>query len=187
MARVDQKSFYQNNYDTYGISAEGVAWDSTQTQKRRFSAILSCLGDLDELNCQIGVIIALKPPKETVEKLQQVQNLLFNIGANIAGADLTVKSNHIKQLEQDIDQLQQQLPALTAFILPSGDLLATHCHLARAICRRAERAQAALNDQDQSIPANHLKYINRLSDWLFVHARGFAYQAGVEERLWCLD
>lgn len=148
---------------------------------------LACLGDLDELNCQIGVIIALKPPHQKIEKLQRVQNLLFNLGANIAGADLTIKSSDIEQLEQEIDQLQQTLPALTAFILPSGDLLATHCHFARAICRRAERAQAALNDLEQDIPENHLKYINRLSDWLFVNARAFAHQAKVEERLWCLD
>ena len=147
-------------------------------------ARLNCLGDLDELNCHIGIIIALKPDDIINKQLKRIQHLLFNLGANIAGADLSIKSADIQQIEQSIDQFQQQLPALTAFILPSGDLLSTHCHLARAICRRAERTQAALNVQGQAIPTTHLAYLNRLSDWLFVCARLLSKKSKVTETLW---
>lgn len=144
---------------------------------------LVAIGDVDELNSAIGVAVAAMPGggEQSAQRalLQSVQNDLFDLGADLAtpGEDfapsemvLRIVPAQVARLERAIDALNEDLPALTSFILPGGSLPASHIHLARAIARRAERAVIAAG---RAVPVNPaaLAYLNRLSDLLFVMAR----------------
>ncbi len=137
--------------------------------------LFEALGDIDELNAQIGLIRALteaqtnNPIIDT--QLSKVQHKLFDVGAQVAQyKDNNIKSPDIETLEQWIDAWQEQLEPLKQFILPAGSQAGSAAHLARSICRRAERKtwQAAAN---HAIEPEVMMYINRLSDYLFVLAR----------------
>jgi cob(I)alamin adenosyltransferase len=148
-------------------------------------------GDIDELNCQLGLIQAsMKKEKTLTEistKLFGIQHRLFNLGTLISlGAKptptsfptLTEKDSHI--LEKDIDEWTEALPPLTHFILPGGSLIVSQLHIARAICRRAERQLAALPEIKPCLRA----FVNRLSDWLFTLARYVADLTQTPEIKW---
>ena len=145
---------------------------------------LQCMGGLDELNCQIGVILALSPSQLVKNQLLSIQHQLFNLGANLAGAELKLRRDNITTLEQSIDKLEEKLPKLTAFILPGGGIKSAHCHLARAVCRRIERLFVSVQDSGEDVPDYSLQYLNRLSDWLFVCARILAKETDEKETLW---
>ncbi|EPJ47166.1 MAG: cobalamin adenosyltransferase [Osedax symbiont Rs2] len=148
---------------------------------------IKALGEVDELNCQLGVLIATLPAGQPLQPaLLQIQNILFDIGAELAMNNddyPPLAQQCIDSLEQQLDQLNSQLPPLHEFILPGGNISAAHCHLARAVCRRVERQLIQLATEKKSFPQAS-KYLNRLSDYLFVAARYLNLQAGGSEVFW---
>lgn len=140
---------------------------------------VAAIGDVDELNATLGLLLAQCPEMPERELLRSIQNDLFDVGADLcvpldageaAGSRLRVTSGQVERLEREIDRLNENLRPLTSFILPGGSLAAGQCHFARAVCRRAERAVVALMRQE-TVNEQALIYLNRLSDLLFVLAR----------------
>ncbi|NRA22204.1 MAG: cob(I)yrinic acid a,c-diamide adenosyltransferase [Oceanospirillaceae bacterium] len=148
---------------------------------------IKTLGEVDELNCQMGVLMAtLNDHGQLFNFFQKIQNTLFDLGAELAMNDANYPSldqRFIDELELQIDDLNQQLAPLKEFILPGGHLSAAHCHLARAVCRRAERQLIELIQETGNF-SQPQKYLNRLSDFLFVAARVLNQQNATSERLW---
>lgn len=149
-------------------------------------------GDLDELNSVIGCALAGAVAPEVAIVLKRVQKELFVLGVALAKTgprsqqtgnlpELTVE--HIGRLEVDIDRLSVPLSEIKAFILPGGDQMAAHLHMARAVCRRAERSVVALARKSQLTPAC-IGYLNRLSDLLFTMARYQNRHTGRAETVW---
>lgn len=139
--------------------------------------ILASYGDIDELNSQIGLLVAQTEQEKVT--LQTVQYNLFQLGYLIS-ATSSLGEKQVTQLENDIDRLSALLPAQRQFILPGGCVAAAQAHVCRTVCRRAERTLVALSHQ-HDVPATALAYINRLSDYLFVLARYCNHQAGVAD------
>ncbi len=162
---------------------------------------VAAYGDVDELNSVLGLLRAR--PAETVgrtepadsaldELLDQIQRDLFAMGAQLADprarerprqAKAELNATQVQRLEQAIDAREAELPALRAFILPGGSPSGALLHLARTVCRRAERALVAL-EREQPLEPQLLVYLNRLSDLLFVLARHVNQQAGQPEHTW---
>ncbi len=147
-------------------------------------------GTVDELNSVIGWVRAQPPSPPTDADLARIQHQLFNLGADLA-TPLDAASSHIVRmdaapiqwLEETIDRLTADLPALTYFILPGGSPAGAGLHIARTVCRRAERLVAQLSEQEP-IGDFVLPYLNRLSDYLFTLARWENQQAGISEERW---
>lgn len=145
---------------------------------------ITAIGAVDELNSAIG-IARLDAEGDTDAILGRIQNDLFDLGADLGtpdGEGLRIVEAQVERLERETDALNETLAPLTSFVLPGGTALAAHLHLARAICRRAEVAMVALSEAETVNPAA-LRYINRLSDHLFVLARA-ANDAGMGDVLW---
>jgi cob(I)alamin adenosyltransferase len=146
------------------------------------SARMAAIGDVDEANAAIGAAIAALSDERLAEQLRQVQNELFDLGADIAtpgeveGA-LRVVSSQVERLEREIDDMNEALDPLHSFILPGGSADVAALHLARSVARRAERSAVALNESEAVNPVA-LAYLNRLSDLLFVAARFIAAKQG---------
>ena len=149
---------------------------------------IEAAGHLDETNCAIGLILCeADVPDDIRAVLTTVQHNLFDIGAELAlPGRATTDSDDVASLETELDRLNDALPPLTEFVLPGGPRSAASCHLARSICRRAERALWRLADEADLNP-ELLKYVNRLSDLLFVVARVLARQDNTDEPLWNRD
>ena len=145
------------------------------------------MGDVDELNSVIGMLIEQCELDDIGESLRDIQHVLFNLGGelSIPGMELVVEKN-IEALEGLIDQHNEALPPLKEFILPGGSPAAATCHLARAVCRRAERRVIAVAKKE-NVNRQALVYLNRLSDLLFVYARVIARQGGGTEIYWQKD
>ena len=147
---------------------------------------IAAFGAIDELNSQVGLALAAELPTELRDALRRIQNELFDLGADLSVpfgvADrLRISEDHIERLEQDCDLFNADLSELKSFVLPGGSEAAARLHVARSVCRRAEReALAAAEELDISRLA--LVYLNRLSDLLFILAR--TANAGGEEPLW---
>lgn len=139
-------------------------------------------GDVDELNSLLG-LLACKLDGEIKADVKTVQHDLFNLGGELSCAQPLVNQDRIDWLEEKLDQLNEELPPLKEFILPGGGEAASLCHLARAVCRRAERTLVTAN-RESEISAQLLAYINRLSDLLFVMARYITRQQGEVEVYW---
>ncbi len=144
--------------------------------------LIQAIGDTDELNSQLA-LLQCHIQITLTEPVTGIQNELFNIGAELAMGKRLIQPHHIHWLEQSLDELNATLPPLKEFILPGGGLAASHCHVARAVCRRLERSLVALN-REQTLNPSLLAYINRLSDFLFVLARVISGQAGEPEVYW---
>ena len=149
---------------------------------------VSAYGNVDELNASIG-IITLYANTELKRKLKNIQNDLFDIGADLCvpisekNKDrLRLSTNQIETLELEIDEMNSILEPLNSFVLPGGCRSATFLHMARTICRRAERSVVSLKSKEK-INDNTLVYLNRLSDWLFVASR-VENQENSSEVLW---
>ena len=148
---------------------------------------MTAIGEVDEANAAIGVAIAALRSQDVAGKLLNIQNDLFDLGADVAtpgeveGA-LRIIASQVERVEREIDGMNEHLPPLTSFILPSGSAGVAALHLARAVVRRAERAAVALNEQEPLNP-QLLAYLNRLSDHLFVAARFVASHEG-GDMLW---
>ena len=148
-------------------------------------ARIEALGTVDETNSAIGLVLS-KPglPTAVLDSLGRIQNELFDLGAELAlPGSLALGPEYVLRLETDLDELNSALPPLKEFILPGGNLAAAACHQARAICRRAERRAWTCAEASEVNP-ELLKYLNRLSDLLFVVARVLARQDGSTEVVW---
>jgi cob(I)alamin adenosyltransferase len=152
---------------------------------------IECYGTVDELNATLGMAAALAPAGLGA-MLAQIQNELFVIGSHLATPQDDTRrlaqvpdldEGAIKRLESQIDAADAELPALRNFILPGGSDAAARLHLARTVCRRAERLLVAFSGE-QAIEPLIVQYLNRLSDWLFVYARWCNHKAGVADVPW---
>jgi cob(I)alamin adenosyltransferase len=154
---------------------------------------LVAYGTLDELNSVMGLLcLHVTAPCATRETLQRIQHDLFVLGAILAtpasrqellGARMSTPTWALGDMEADIDRLTALAPPMTAFVLPGGTAASAHAHLARTVCRRAEREVVTLAQEESLNPAV-LAYLNRLSDWLFALARAENATAGVADVLW---
>jgi len=156
--------------------------DGSRTQKD--SLRVEAYGTVDELNSTIGMLIATIDETAISSMLLDIQHDLFDLGGELCIPDMSlIKEHHTERVEKELDRLNEDLPALKDFILPGGSLAAAQAHLARTICRRAERRVISLARQE---PVNDvlIHYLNRLSDLLFVVARTVARQSGAGEVLW---
>jgi cob(I)alamin adenosyltransferase len=149
-------------------------------------------GQLDHLSACIGLLVVSLPEGEMRDELRQVQNALFDMGAELAtppDSRLQYKLPRVieeadwRRLERLLDAYDAQVPPLRTFVLPGGDETAARAHLARTACRTAERAVVRLAHEEE-VRADLLVYLNRLSDFLFVCARLLNHRAGVEEVAW---
>lgn len=154
-------------------------------------------GTVDELNSTIGLVRSQDIDEHSKKILIQIQNKLFTIGSTLAtdpkravlrsGEERLkierVNEEHIKLLEDEMDSMNENLPDLTHFVLPGGSTAVSYCHIARTVCRRAERRATLLNETEHIDPLV-LKYLNRLSDYLFVLARKLSKDLDVEEIQW---
>ena len=161
------------------------------TRVKKYDLRLEAYGTVDELNSWIGLIRSQDIDSELIHDLIEIQNKLFVIGSLLATdtdkADLTGKlpccEEDILFLETRMDQMLDVLPPLTAFLLPGGSNPVSYCHIARTVCRRAERRTYQLS-ADNPVPGDVLKYLNRLSDYLYVLSRKVAQDSGIEEIPW---
>ncbi len=145
---------------------------------------VEAMGELDELNSAIGLLIREVNMAELSDCLLDAQHTLFDIGGELAiPGHRIVDSDRVSHLEQQLDQLNADLEPLKEFILPGGSEASARCHLARSICRRAERRLCDLAGRDEVNPAAQ-QFVNRLSDYLFVLARTLNRHAGVDDVLW---
>jgi cob(I)alamin adenosyltransferase len=153
---------------------------------------VAAYGDVDELNAALGVVLAQSADKALSGLLRRVQHDLFALGAQLADprasigkkrAKAAFEKAKVRQLEKEIDSRQAKMEPLRAFILPGGSPLGSFLHLARAVCRRAERSIVALS-RDEPVDGVVLAYVNRLSDLLFVLARYENRRSGRREDRW---
>lgn len=132
---------------------------------------VACMGEIDELNSVIGLMLTQTLPDDLRRVFSQIQHRLFDVGGELAMPSFClIDTSDVLWLEQILDKYNDNLPALKNFILPGGAPAGAHCHLARAVCRRAERLLVALH-RNEPLSTPLRQYINRLSDWLFVCAR----------------
>ena len=157
---------------------------------------LECYGTIDELNAVIGLVIeslASSPVggPHLTPILRRVQNELFNLGCELATPNAEqraklprIELRHVEGLERDIDAVNDELPALKSFVLPGGGFGSAYCHLARTVCRRAERLVVGMGEAEDIGGDLPVQYLNRLSDALFVWGRWAALKDGKDEALW---
>jgi cob(I)alamin adenosyltransferase len=178
---------------------DGTTALGTGERRKKYDLRIACYGTIDETNATIGLArLATAPDGDPGAMdldaiLARIQNDLFDLGADLCspdkgkgpgGARLTVTEAQVTRLETEIDQLNANLVPLRSFVLPGGSPAAAHLHLARTVCRRAERLMVELADAPgEEVSAVALKYVNRLSDLLFVASR-FANQKGAGDVLW---
>lgn len=145
---------------------------------------VDAMGDVDELNSVIGIMMTESVPDILVDALTQIQHDLFNLGGEICIPGYVIlQKERIEDLEEAIDTLNDDLEPLKEFILPGGTKTAAYCHLARTVCRRAERKLIQLH-RSEKVTDISLQYLNRLSDLLFVMCRVINKEAGVNDVLW---
>jgi cob(I)alamin adenosyltransferase len=162
-------------YTRGGDRGETSLGDGSRVSK--LDCRIGAFGAVDELNAQIGVVVALDLPEDFGEVLERVQNELFDVGADLSvpygvgDGGLRVTDGRITELEQDCDRFNAKLRELKSFVLPGGTEAAARLHVARTVCRRAERDALATSSEVEINPLV-LVYLNRLSDLLFILARG---------------
>jgi len=173
---------------------DGTTGLGTGERRKKYDCRIAAYGTVDEVNAVLGLVRLHTADDPTLDAaLSRIQNDLFDVGADLCmpgkgkgpgGARLDVTDAQVDWLEQEIDRLNADLAPLRSFILPGGSPAAAYLHLARTVCRRAERLMVELKDQpneDFSLAA--LKYVNRLSDFLFVASR-YANDKGGRDVLW---
>ena len=176
-------------YTRTGDSGDTALFDGTRVQKS--DPRVAAYGDLDELNAWLGLVIAHLNDDDVAGKLRQIQRDLFAIGARLADpshriagrvSKAVISTDDIARLEGWIDAFEAELPALRRFVLAGGSSAGASLHVARTVCRRAERSMVALGED--AFEAELLQYVNRLSDLLFTMARDVNRRAGVPEVEW---
>lgn len=161
------------------------------TRVKKYDIRLEAYGTIDELNSYIGLIRTLQSDEQADRILEKVQNKLFVIGANLATEEsigeikrqLPVNKQDIVILEEAMDQMTAELPELRNFILPGGCQASSFCHVARTVCRRAERRIVELAEKTE-VDQNLITFVNRLSDYLFVLSRKVSKDQKAAEILW---
>lgn len=178
-------------YTKTGDAGETSLIGGTRVKKNCLE--IDAIGEVDELNAAIGVLVSMMGSKEllnTRDPLTHIQHRLFTVGSNLA--DVQMHLGHIPRLTDDdigtleawIDDMERDLHPLTEFILPGGHGIAAQAFLARAICRRAERRVVDVAEKYPSLDPLIKQYLNRLSDLLFVLARWLNLKAGQEDVVW---
>jgi len=173
---------------------DGTTALGTGERRKKYDLRIAAYGTLDEVNAVIGVARLHTGGDSTLDPLLgRIQNDLFDVEADLClpgkgkgpgGARLTVTDAQVAWLEQEIDRLNGELEPLKSFVLPGGSAAAAYLHLARTVCRRAERIMVELNDTPgESVTPEAMKYVNRLSDFLFVASR-WANRRGAGDVLW---
>ena len=173
-------------YTRGGDAGETSLGDGSRVSKT--DARLEAFGTVDELNAWIGVVLTGDVPPELRAVLERVQNELFDVGADLSvpgevEGRLRVEQSQVDRLEQDCDRFNAELPELRSFILPGGTATASALHVARTICRRAERETQRASSEYPLGPLVSV-YLNRLSDLLFILARAANAFVGRDEPLW---
>ncbi len=173
---------------------DGTTALGTGERRKKYDLRIAAYGTIDEANAAIGVArLHTAHDAELDAALARIQNDLFDVGADLCtpgkgkgpgGARLTVTDKQVAWLEAEIDRFNAALAPLRSFVLPGGSTAAAQLHVARTVCRRAERLIAELKDRpDESVSSEVLKYVNRLSDFLFVASR-YANGQGARDVLW---
>jgi cob(I)alamin adenosyltransferase len=174
-------------YTRGGDRGETSLGDGSRVSK--LDCRIGAYGTVDELNAQIGLALAGELPHDFRSALERVQNELFDVGADLSvpfgvgDGRLRVSDERIADLERDCDRFNANLPELKSFVLPGGTEAAARLHVARTVCRRAER-EALATSQEVEINPLVLVYLNRLSDLLFILARAANAVGGRDEPLW---
>ena len=154
------------------------------TRVLKSNLLVKAIGELDELNSWMGLLCSLDELNEHKEYLQSIQNRLFDIGGILTTkSEVPLEKQYLLTLEKEMDNLNRKLPDLDNFILPGGSKETSFIHIARTVCRRAERSLIEAN-RSEKMEQSCLIYINRLSDFLFVLARKVNLNSGNEELLW---
>jgi cob(I)alamin adenosyltransferase len=165
-----------------GDSGETGLGDGSRTGKD--SARIAVLGEVDELNSSLGVLLAEPLPDKVREALESIQHDLFDLGGEVCIPGRTaVADSQVKRLEALLEEFNRDLPPLKEFILPGGTRAASLAHLARTVCRRAERSLVALSRGEKTGDVSRV-YLNRLSDLLFVLGRVLNRSSGRGDVLW---
>jgi cob(I)alamin adenosyltransferase len=175
---------------------DGTTALGTGERRKKHDLRIAAYGTIDELNACLGIArLHTTGAAEVDAMLARIQNDLFDLGADLCtpeqskgkgpgGARLAVTDAQVTRLEQEIDTLNADLAPLRSFVLPGGTPAAAHLHLARTVCRRGERLMVELADKPgEEVSAAALKYVNRLSDFLFVASR-FVNRKGADDVLW---
>ena len=182
-------------YTKTGDNGTTALFGGTRVPKHHIR--IDSYGTVDELNSYIGLIRDQDIDKKSKETLIEIQDNLFTLGAILAtDPEKTILKNgkerlnipkiteeDVLALEQHIDEMETNIPPMTHFVLPGGHTTVSYCHIARCVCRRAERLASALYEVSP-FDERALKYLNRLSDYLFVLARKLSYDLGAEEVKW---
>ena len=171
-------------YTRGGDAGETSLGDGSRVSK--LDSRIAAFGAVDELNAQLGLVLAGELPDRFRPWLERIQNELFDVGADLsvpfdAEGRLRIEQPAIDELERLCDEANAELPELRSFVLPGGTEAAARLHVARTVCRRAER-EALVADREHGVNPLVLRYLNRLSDLLFILSR--AANAGADERLW---
>ena len=174
-------------YTKTGDTGETSLFGGTRLPKNHLR--IEAYGTVDELNSYVGLLRDLCKNEKHRATLKEVQDRLFTLGSNLAmapGKNVTVPDVHdtdVELLEKEMDRMEEALPALRHFVLPGGHPTVAHCHIARCVCRRAERMTVALA-QNEKVEAILIRYLNRLSDYLFTLSRDLAQELKAEEVKW---
>ena len=173
-------------YTRGGDAGETSLGDGSRVSK--LDPRIAAYGAVDELNAAVGVVLAGDVPDGVRAVLERVQNELFDLGADLSVPAhvedrLRIEQALVDRLEADCDRFNADLPELRSFVLPGGSPAAAALHVARTVCRRAERLVVALGDESPATQST-IAYLNRLSDYLFVAARFANRKAGVDDVPW---
>ena len=156
--------------------------DGSRTAKD--SLRVEAIGDIDELNTLLGILMTSNVPDDIAGYLLNIQHRLFDLGSEIAvPGNAAIGEDSIEKIEELIDGYNEDLPPLKEFILPGGSMPGSICHLARSVCRRVERRLVKLA-RDEYVNPNSLVYTNRLSDLLFIFSRVLTLRIGGKEIYW---
>lgn len=172
-------------YTKRGDKGETSLLNRLSPQKKRISKAslrIRAIGAVDEVNSFLGIIASNADP-ELRKILREIQKELFLIGSILAGANLRFYSTKIRRLEKQIDEMDKILPPLKNFIFPGGTEIGAQLHFSRSLTRRAERAVVRLNKKERVKP-QIIRYLNRLSDFLFMLARKVNSDGEVKEEIW---
>jgi cob(I)alamin adenosyltransferase len=177
-------------YTRKGDAGETGIWGGVRLSKDDLR--MEAIGAVDECNATIGVVLAHELPQRVADLMRQVQSTLFIVGSDLMAPDRSgpggslprVSDADTSRLEQAIDELELELPPLRNFIVPGGTVTAAHVHVARTVCRRAERQVTRLARRGDPVSDAVRAYLNRLSDFLFVAARYLNHTTGAGDVVW---
>lgn len=174
-------------YTKTGDTGQTSLFGGTRLPKNHLR--IEAYGTVDELNSYIGLVRDLSKNEKHRVVLKEIQDRLFTLGSNLAvapGKNVSTPDVHaadVELLEKEMDRMNENLPELRHFVLPGGHPTVAHLHIARCVCRRAERMTVALA-QNEDVPAILIQYLNRLSDYLFTLSRDAAQELKAEEVKW---